>query len=1649
MAWKKPAGKKKLAQQQTPKKNNEDNTSFPGLKAPGQTPPAKTHYQEVQDSEVMVLQAIYGEDFTQHEPAHGAWQKSEPRFDIKIKPSSDEELSVTLGVVMVATYPKTPPLLTIKDGHSLRESTKFKIQKFVDSQPKIYAQAEQEMIDQIVEGIRDILEEAAQKKVQGLEIPSLEEERAAHEAELARLAQSEKEREERKKLEETKEEERVLEDMLQEELKRQRNKAKESRKKNRSHQLSPDRAPQDPGETDETLMFDQPCKITDGSGNALFFQTVIGKTVFREGPITTVYKVKPVLSARTARPSLALKQVEVKSHGKDSAQFKKQLQYLESQMETLKKLRHQNLLPFLDFRIDRGISDTDSSAPTIWTVSILTPLATKGPIEELLDLAGHIDTNKAKIWTADLLEALAFLHNNGIIHQDLHPANILLYRNEAGDIVPKITDTFYQRELHNLCTKIKTLTSSRAAKSAYWFPPEIAGVSKPQYTQKTDVWDFGVVFLQMIFGLEVAEKYHSPSALMDSLSLSAPLEELVSKFFKSDPKKRPRAFELSSSEFLATNAPIIDEEDIAVPGSLMPMPQTIPQRMRHDSMNRGPMSSRYRQDYVEEARLGKGGFGEVVRARKMIDGHLYAIKKITQRSQETLSEILKEVRLLSQMNHPAVVRYYNTWLEEVPDFDTEGDTSTEGGAMDTRESSQITISHGVNIEFAESKSRGLDFMSSSGHPGIEYDYSSSEEDEDDEEEDGDDEDDESGSDSDDDAATVSGKGHLGVTGRRPRRGSTRPYKTVMYISMEYCEKRTLRDLISRNLSKETAEIWRLFRQILEGLCHIHSLNIVHRDLKPENIFISSGPDGLDNVKIGDFGLATSGQLAIDKSTASLDASDMTRSIGTAVYVAPEVRTGGSGSYTSKVDMYSLGVIFFEMSYPPMLGMQRAMVLEQLRQSPPVLPADFKHMDKNHLEVLLSLLTHNPKERPSSSELMKSGKLPIQMESEAIRRAIAGLSDPNSPYYQKMLETLFSRPIEQAKDYAWDMSSSGPSPQELMRQFIVKDTLVSIFRRHGAVEAPTACLYPSSSHYIGQNAVHLLDQNGTVLQLPFDLMMGHARSLARITNSPVVQKSYSFGNIFRDRHGGGQPDVYGEVDFDIITSDALDLALKEAEVIKVLDEIATAFPTVSSTPICFQLGHSDLLNLIFEYCGVEVGTRRAAAEVLSKLNIRNFTWQKVRGELRSPMVGISATSVDELQRFDFRDTPSKAISKIKLLFEGTEYYQQASSTLAHLKEVYEYTKRFGVQNKIYIAPLSSINEAFFRGGILFSCLYDKKVKDVFAAGGRYDSLIKEHRPKIGNRFEERHAVGFSLNWEKQLAKPVPKATGKAFLKKAAEEESQGLFNLKRCDVLVASFDPEVLRSSGIELVQTLWAHCISAELARDARSPEDLLSKYRDESYSWIVIIKQDNMLKIKTMGRKDAPDADIPAKELLNWLKAEMRENRDALMRGTGGGGHHGGGMSSGAAVKFRGGGGGAGLSSFGNNSELNSSLFLGADGEREQEVHVLVAQTKSKKFNRRQVVEQAQTSAARLLQSFLDGPIAAIETSDNVMEMIRRTSLSDTESWRKVEHNVGTSEKKYVKEIHDMLKGWRWEWEAKKGSEHAFVYNFRTGRCIYYDLSA
>ena len=709
-------------------------------------------------------------------------QKTEPCFDIRIKASSDEDFTVNVGFTLTATYPKSPPVTNVKDQSSLRESTQFKIQKFLETEPHEFAKSEQEMIDKIVEGIREILEDAAQAKALGKTLPSLEEERDLHEASLAMAAEAEKQLEEQKRLEESKEEERVISEMLKQQVERQKQKAKESRVNRRSNGAlldvpSPSTVPQG-----DAVDFDQYINTTDKEGNALTFRSVAGRGDAQSGPVSTVYSVRPVLANGQGGQVFALKQSYVRSSGKD---FKKNLQSLESRLQEIKAGRHtkhRHLVEVFDYKVESGIL-SDPSANNAWTVSILMAHSDKGSLEELLEMAGQLDIGRVRSWTRDLLDALNFLHNKNVAHQDIHTRNILLFRESTGEVVPKISDCCYQRDLYNLSSQKNSLPSVNSAKSSYWLPPEIAAASKPQYSSKADIWDFGVVFVQMVFGMDILRRYTSPKNLIESLTLSHSFLELVSRFFKEDKQKRPRAFELGSSEFLATDASVID--DLSAPISRTPSLTTanlLPQRYRRDSSTRG-IVSRYTEDFVEDGRLGKGGFGEVVKARKKLDGQIYAIKKITQRSHASLSEILKEVRLLAQLSHPAVVRYYTTWLEEVPDLtDTEtDDTSTDDYEDLTTESD----SNAIDIQF-QTSTGGLDFMSSNANH-IEFGYDS----------DSDEDDRTEGEYTDDDDSSSVGDavGGRAVSPEKERAAllkrvrMQRAYKTILYISMEYCEKK--------------------------------------------------------------------------------------------------------------------------------------------------------------------------------------------------------------------------------------------------------------------------------------------------------------------------------------------------------------------------------------------------------------------------------------------------------------------------------------------------------------------------------------------------------------------------------------------------------------------------------------------------------------------------------------------------------------------------------------------------------------------------------------------------------------------------------------------------------------------------------------------
>ena len=161
---------------------------------------------------------------------------------------------------------------------------------------------------------------------------------------------------------------------------------------------------------------------------------------------------------------------------------------------------------------------------------------------------------------------------------------------------------------------------------------------------------------------------------------------------------------------------------------------------------------------------------------------------------------------------------------------------------------------------------------------------------------------------------------------------------------------------------------------------------------------------------------------------------------------------------------------------------------------------------------------------------------------------------------------------------------------------------------------------------------------------------------------------------------------------------------------------------------------------------------------------------------------------------------------------------------------------------------------------------------------------------------------------------------------------------QCDVLVASFDATVLRTLGLGVVRDLWENDISAELAVDGTSLEELLSKYRDDNHSWIVIAKPDSKergFKVKSLVRKE--DLDLRGSEIVPYLRHELRtrNNREG----------------SGDASKL---------------PKVLGSNDLGASNERANNVHVLVAQHRNKKSNRRNIIESGESRVELLISEIM-----------------------------------------------------------------------------------
>jgi translation initiation factor 2-alpha kinase 4 len=836
--------------------------------------------------------------------------------------------------------------------------------------------------------------------------------------------------------------------------------------------------------------------------------------------------------------------------------------------------------------------------------------------------------------------------------------------------------------------------------------------------------------------------------------------------------------------------------------------------------------------------------------------------------------------------------------------------------------------------------------------------------------------------------------------------------------MEYCEKKTLRDLIQEGTFREE-EPWGIFRQIVEGLSAIHKRKIIHRDLKPDNIFI----DKDNNPKIGDFGLATPGHSTLtgksDHDRDSLD-SELTKDIGTKLYTAPEISSNATGSYDTKVDMYSLGIIFFEMCYQFGTLMERIEVLNDLRDNcklPEALNSPARQTQRTMVDWLVS---HDPNERPSCLELLQSDKWPFEGLAKSIQGVKHVLLDP-APRHSVFQEFFDFLKANGTIASAWDHQSGKSFVKVLdtaLLQRLTREKLCQIFSRHGAIEVERDAIFPVSTLYDETNCIQLITTSGTAVQLPYDLTVPGAREVARAL--PPADKTYTFGVVFRrNDQPNAAPKPIREASFDIASQSADEHSFEEAEVLKVMDEIVSEMPSLSVSRMALHLNHWDLLEMILEFCGINPSVRSAVKDVLSQLNIQNQTWSKLSKELRASPIGLSLTAVDHLAKFDFRDTPDKALARVRSLFGKTDYASRMKSIATHIQDVVSSAKELGVQTKMFVSPLGCAKHKFYVSGLMFQCVSNAKGGDVLAAGGRYDCLIAQHKPLGRGEFTGCRAVGMNLGFDR-LVHSVAQLLKKKHEQNPTRKKKMQLpidekWEPRRCDVLVAALDARSLAIAGRRIVGHLWDHRLSAERAKKANSLDDVLAQCAGH-HGWVVLVKSDatqDISEIRVHDRHTGQEIDVSMDNLVPHLKTEIK-NRDRRM---------------------------------GDDEALPTVPWnQSTPSAKRAEVYVLVAQHKSKKFNRASVIEAAQARVQEVMES--SGPVVAVEAADATLEALRGARLSDDEAWRRAAQAAPAAERDYVQQIRQQLGKIRDGWRERGGSRLAFIYNFRTGRVESYDLA-
>ena len=733
-------------------------------------------------------------------------------------------------------------------------------------------------------------------------------------------------------------------------------------------------------------------------------------------------------------------------------------------------------------------------------------------------------------------------------------------------------------------------------------------------------------------------------------------------------------------------------------------------------------SSRFQQDFEQLQYLGSGAFGDVWKVRNRLDGMFYAIKKVRigkfndsstaeelLASNKVVNRILREVTTLGRIQSPYVLRYHQAWIEECP-VDNQASTVVPQMRLvrdgDTLRSSSF-FEHHENITSGGLLSSGLN---SGG----------------------------------------SGQNDVNKYARQ----------LTLYIQTAYCP-RTLSDyLVSEGASATITDLWRLCRMMLEGLAHIHSHGIMHRDMKPSNIFIDSNGD----IRIGDFGLDTfdrgSGADALISSdehereeSVMKQNQELSTRVGTKLYSSPEQDGSTNGDYDERTDIYSLGLIFFELWYPFRTNYDRIEQLTKLKEG--VVPGKFAESHPRQWKLISSMIQRNLQDRPTATILLQSDLLPPRMEDDFLNDALRVVSNPNTPIFPKILTKLFSIDRQLILSKPWPNATPHQQlapflatlPEALVleqRKNIICSMIKHVFELHGAVRytAPLFTALASESKTHKDDAAHVMDHNGSLMSLRYESRSHFTQTLAAALvddahsqlSTEAIFKRYDICPVYRKpTRPGFLPIELLRAELDMI---GIPPVIAESQCLNVSADILAVFQEdVEWVRVC--INHKGLFEFILKQADICTSQRQSIQKAMLDVSFAASTssrldkWEIMRKALLSSSATLSDKQMNIIGRW-YRTSTGSIPDVIVTL--GDDCDPDDHSTLHAIKEIralvdsvqrcegVRFRENEYILDLCFPPPTDDHDGIFFRIDVCYSSQPD--VGDTLFVGGRVNTTLKK-------------------------------------------------------------------------------------------------------------------------------------------------------------------------------------------------------------------------------------------------------------------------------------------------------------------------------------